>query len=190
METRWGDRRPLWGRACPDWRPLSGPLLDESFGIRIALRNAMRATRLIAGLLIATSALALHANGNDFGGANMRVGVDGLRRLEEGAAVLVLDVRLPDQYALGHVPGSMSVRTVREFEALRGNRRLTSRSAGAEAQTIVVYCNCLEEAASLRLVRELRSAGWPRVFALTGGIRAWVAAGGRLDSSPAARSVR
>ena len=59
--------------------------------------------------------------------------------------------------------------------------RPTSRRAPGR-RPIVTYCACLDEHASLKAVEILNAHGLMNVSALVGGLRAWIASGGKLQS--------
>lgn len=79
-----------------------------------------------------------------------------------------------------------SDRTWRDDErTARGALRLAPDSAVQRARELILprqawlvaYCACPNEETSLRVVRALQQAGWPRARALAGGWTAWKAAG-------------
>jgi rhodanese-related sulfurtransferase len=85
----------------------------------------------------------------------------------------VLDVRTPDEYALGHLPGAVNLpidRLAPAAGALPPGQVLTTCSAGLRA-----------ERAAHRLAALGRDALWIR-----GGIKAWRAAGLPVVTGPAA----
>jgi ArsR family transcriptional regulator len=89
-----------------------------------------------------------------------------LEKLHAGA-VTVLDVRPPDEFALGHLPGAMNV-PLRELEA-----RLAELD---RAQEIVAYCRGPYCVLSYEAVAALRARGF-RVRRLQDGLPEWRAAG-------------
>jgi rhodanese-related sulfurtransferase len=89
------------------------------------------------------------------------------------AADLLIDVREPDEYAAGHLPGAMSIpRGLLEFRL----------SAAPELQPrdlkIVVYCKTGGRAALAACA--LHEMGYVSVQSLAGGFDAWAAAGGTV----------
>lgn len=85
----------------------------------------------------------------------------------------VLDVRTPDEYALGHLPGAVNIpidRLAPAAAALPPGQVLTTCSAGLRA-----------ERAAHRLAALGRDALWIR-----GGIKAWQGAGLPVVTGPAA----
>ena len=82
-------------------------------------------------------------------------------------AVTVLDVRPPDEFALGHLPGAMNI-PLRELEA-----RLAELDP---AQEIVAYCRGPYCVLSYEAVAALRARGF-KVRRLEDGLPEWRAAG-------------
>jgi glyoxylase-like metal-dependent hydrolase (beta-lactamase superfamily II)/rhodanese-related sulfurtransferase len=79
---------------------------------------------------------------------------------------LILDVREPEEYVYGHVPGAMNVP--------QGDlaSRLTDISRDRP-----VYAICQGGVRSLRAAQFLKQAGFPNVVSVRGGTQAWRAAG-------------
>jgi rhodanese-related sulfurtransferase len=105
-----------------------------------------------------------------------RIGLDDFRRLHAAGAVLTVDVRDAVAFSTGHIPGALNV----PLDALEGRAREVEARAGR--RLIVVYCACQDEHASLRAVEMLNAHGLINVSALAGGLRAWIASGGRIQS--------
>ncbi len=105
-----------------------------------------------------------------------RIALDDFRRLHAAGAVLTVDVREPIAFKTGHIPGAVNV-PLADLDA-----RAAELTARAGRRTIVAYCACLDEHASASAVEILNARGVTNVSALVGGLRAWMAAGGRLES--------
>ncbi|WP_338416493.1 rhodanese-like domain-containing protein [uncultured Sphaerotilus sp.] len=89
------------------------------------------------------------------------------------AADLVLDVREPDEYAAGHLPGAVNIpRGLLEFK-LSGNPAYERRDL-----QIVVYCKTGGRAALAACA--LHEMGYVSVQSVAGGIDAWIAQGGQV----------
>lgn len=105
-----------------------------------------------------------------------RIALDDFRRLHTAGAVLTVDVRDAVAFKTGHIPGALNV-PLDELDARAGE---IERRAGR--RPIVTYCACLDEHASARAVDVLNARGLMNVSALVGGLRAWIAAGGKVQS--------
>jgi phage shock protein E len=82
---------------------------------------------------------------------------------------LLVDVREPDEYAAGHLPGAVSLpRGVLEF-------RLPDISSDPDR---LIVCYCGSGGRSALAADSLLRIGYRRVLSLAGGIQAWGAAGG------------
>jgi len=88
-------------------------------------------------------------------------------------ADLVLDVREPDEYAVGHLPGAVNIpRGLLEFK-LSGSPAYERRDL-----QIVVYCKTGGRAALAACA--LHEMGYVSVQSVAGGIDAWIAQGGQV----------
>ena len=87
-------------------------------------------------------------------------------RGESGEAPVVIDVRTPDEYASGHIPGAINIpfdqiaQRIAEIETPRG---------------VALYCMVGPRARKGESA--LLAAGYEKVFHLEGGLAAWQAAG-------------
>jgi rhodanese-related sulfurtransferase len=97
---------------------------------------------------------------------------------QQSENLYVLDVRTADEYAAGHVagavwaPGGQAVQATDEYVAVR-------------AASIVLVCDGFVR--SVMTAAWLRRMGFPSVAALAGGLPAWTAAGGAVETGqPAA----
>lgn len=88
--------------------------------------------------------------------------------LEAGKAPLLLDVRTPEEYASGHVPGARNL-PIDELPS-----RLGELGASRDAE-IVVYCERGPRAE--RAADALAAQGFTGVRRLTGSMSAWRSAG-------------
>jgi rhodanese-related sulfurtransferase len=96
------------------------------------------------------------------------ISVDQLR--QDGVSGVLLDVRSPDEYAGGHLPGAVNV-PLDEVEAV------AARYAGQDVVTV-----CHSGARGLAAARLLSGAG-ARVRSLAGGTEAWRQAGHPVETS-------
>jgi rhodanese-related sulfurtransferase len=86
------------------------------------------------------------------------------------AADVLLDVREPDEFQAGHIPGALNIaRGVLEFQ-LSNHPQLCDRDLN-----IVLYCKTSGRAALAACA--LHAMGYLKVQSLAGGFDAWVAAG-------------
>jgi hydroxyacylglutathione hydrolase len=90
-------------------------------------------------------------------------------RLAAGEGVL-LDVREPEEYAVGHVPGAVSL----------PQAELASRLAEVPRER-AVYLVCQGGFRSRRAAQFLRQVGYGRVVNVAGGTAAWIDAGHPVD---------
>ena len=104
-----------------------------------------------------------------------RITVDELLALIElGRAPIIIDVRsaLGREIDLRRIPGALAMelaQVVRDCKALARDR------------TIVIYCNCPNEATAAQAARRLAASGFIDVKPLAGGLDAWIAAGHQVD---------
>lgn len=85
----------------------------------------------------------------------------------EAGAVAVLDVRGPEMFAEGHLPGARNV-PLHDIAA-------KAAELAALGKPIVTYCSCPAEESSLRAALSLRKRGIANVRALVGGYEQWIA---------------
>jgi len=88
--------------------------------------------------------------------------------IEQGEAPLLLDVRTPEEYAAGHVPGALNI----------PHDQLSARLAELEdrrGQQVVVYCESGRRAA--HAAETLGGAGFEELRHLTGDMAGWRHAG-------------
>lgn len=90
-----------------------------------------------------------------------------LERLESDSPPLLLDVRRPDEFASGHIPGAVNVPHT-EIGARIGD-------LGPSDRHVVVYCQSGRRSAIAESV--LREAGFADVLHLEGDMQGWRAAG-------------
>jgi phage shock protein E len=115
-------------------------------------------------LLAAALAAALLACGRQVAGDGTISQSALLDALHSSAPPLVLDVRTPEEYAGGHVPGAMNI----PYDQLPG--RLDEVQASHDDE-VVVYCETGRRAAKAQ--ETLRGAGFSRVIHLDGDMAAW-----------------
>ena len=102
-----------------------------------------------------------------------RITIDELKALMEQNAVLVIDVRDPESFAKGRIPGSVNVdytQVLKQAETFAGEKR-----------TIVAYCACANEMTAARASVDLAAKGIPGAKALKGGWDEWVQRGEKIE---------
>ncbi len=93
---------------------------------------------------------------------------------QSGPALLVLDVRTPEEFRLGHIPGAVNI----------PHTELGSRIGELQkSQTVVLYC-MLGPRARLG-EKTLLDAGVENVLHLDGGLHAWQQAGFPVEKAGA-----
>ena len=93
--------------------------------------------------------------------------------LNQGA--LVLDVRKPEEFALGHVNGAKHLPSDQILTAGESFRRFKEKP-------VVVYCDSGSLAAAA--VRQLTAQGFTKAFTLRGGFAGW-----RAENLPVAKAA-
>ena len=102
-----------------------------------------------------------------------RITIDELKALMAQNAVLVIDVRDPESFAKGRIPGSVNVdytQVLKQAETFAGEKR-----------TIVAYCACANEMTAARASVDLAAKGIPGAKALKGGWDEWVQRGEKIE---------
>jgi rhodanese-related sulfurtransferase len=98
--------------------------------------------------------------------------------LDRGEVDLVLDVREPNEWAEGHVPGAMNVpRGVLELRADPESPATDPALSGNKDARVVVYCLKAPGARSLFAAQTLGRMGYSNVAAMRGGFEEWRAEG-------------
>ena len=124
----------------------------------------------IVVILLITAAVALSAQAI----RNVpRLTIDELKPLLDAGTVLVIDVRRPDEYAAGHIPGAVNL----DYTEVSAHG---ARFKG-ESRTIVTYCACSNEMTAARAAVDLAAAGVTGAKALKGGWDEWKARGERIE---------
>lgn len=118
-----------------------------------------------------------------------------LKPLLEQAEVRVLDIRTPQDYAAGHIPGAVNTPysayrgPADNAGALRDENELTEllRGAGIDQDTQVIVAHAGSDqtdfGAAARVYWTLKVGGLSRLSVLDGGTQGWSAAGGSLETA-------
>ncbi len=129
--------------------------------MRITARSTLRLVCLagVGALVLATGALA--------GAPGEISSSEALALQKTGAPLVFVDVRTPEEFAAGHVPGAINV----------PRDQLPQRLAEFDAaqDTVVLYCERGPRA--LAAAATLKSAGFTKVRHLTGDMSGWRSAG-------------
>jgi thiosulfate sulfurtransferase len=102
-----------------------------------------------------------------------RISIDELKALMAKNAVLVIDVRDPESFARGRIPGAVNVdytQILQQAERFKGEKR-----------PIVTYCACAREMTAARAAVDLTAKGIPGAKALLGGWDDWVQRGEKIE---------
>jgi rhodanese-related sulfurtransferase len=107
-----------------------------------------------------------------------RITIDELERLlrDGNAPVLLIDARSERSYLDSDQQAVGAVR----INPDRPVRDLRARNVSSDT-IIVAFCACPNDKTSVHVAGELREAGWPRAYALTGGWQAWIDSGGPTE---------
>ena len=88
-----------------------------------------------------------------------------------GTEVVFLDVREPNEWNLGHVPGALHIP--------RGQLEGKVEAAVDRSATVIIYCASGNRSALA--ADTMQQMGYGSVRSLADGFRGWVEAGGELD---------
>jgi rhodanese-related sulfurtransferase len=102
-----------------------------------------------------------------------RITIDELKTLMDRNAVLIIDVRDPESFAKGRIPGAVNVDYT---QVLEEGGRFTG-----DKRTIVTYCACANEMTAARAAVDLAAKGVPGAKALKGGWDEWVQRGEKIE---------
>jgi rhodanese-related sulfurtransferase len=101
-------------------------------------------------------------------------GIELMRLIDAGRAPAILDVRRPEEFAAGHVPGAINV-PFQEVGRRFVERRLTSDTSRPTMEPIVIYCGHGPRAWLAGAA--LRRRGFTHYEYLKGHMAAWRRAG-------------
>ena len=115
-----------------------------------------------------------------------------LEWLRAAEPLLLVDVREPEEFADGHLPGALSIpRGLLEPAADRDYPAKDPQLAEARWRRVVVYCDCPSGARAAFAAQVLQQMGFQHVFYLAGGLPMWLAEGLALETRvDAARCYR
>jgi rhodanese-related sulfurtransferase len=102
-----------------------------------------------------------------------RISIDELKALMDQNAVLIIDVRDPESFAKGRIPGAINIDYTQILKE-------GGRFAG-EKRTIVAYCACANEMTAARAAVDLAAKGAGGAKALKGGWDEWLQRGEKIE---------
>jgi rhodanese-related sulfurtransferase len=102
-----------------------------------------------------------------------RMSIDELKGLMAANQVVILDVRMPEEFSRGHIPGAENLDYT--MVSVHGRRFKD------EHRRIVTYCACSNEMTAARAAVDLAALGIPGAMALRGGWEEWVARGEPIE---------
>lgn len=89
--------------------------------------------------------------------------------MDKGEPLTVIDVRTPEEYSEGHIPGSVSIHLIPEIKEFHYEG------------TVVLYCTA---GVRSKKARELFAEKGIKTIDLEDGIKGWIAAGGNVVAGP------
>jgi rhodanese-related sulfurtransferase len=94
--------------------------------------------------------------------------------LDSGEVDLVIDVREPDEWGAGHIPGAINVpRGMLELRADPASPAADPTLSANKDARVVVYCLKAPGARSLLAAQTLGAMGYSNVAAMRGGFEEW-----------------
>jgi len=104
--------------------------------------------------------------------------------VERATVALVVDVREPDEWAAGHLPGAANMpRGWLELRADPASPIADAVLTASRDRTVLVYCTRAPGVRSLLAAATLQQLGYPHAAVLDGGLEAWVNAGLFVESA-------
>jgi rhodanese-related sulfurtransferase len=104
-------------------------------------------------------------------------------QLEHGETGLVVDVREPEEFSSGHVPGAVNIpRGILELKADPNAPMAEAQLTGKQNEQIVVYCARAPGFRSLSAADTLEKMGYRNAVAMAAGSNGWSEAGFSLEA--------
>jgi rhodanese-related sulfurtransferase len=123
---------------------------------------------LIAGLVVASSAVMFYELKLRSGGATHVSAADAVRLINKGA--LVIDVRKPEEFQAGHIVNARNV----PLERVQKDEDSISKQ-----KSKILLAVCADGSTAGRAAGHLRKTGYENAFSLKGGLAGW-----RADNLP------
>jgi 3-mercaptopyruvate sulfurtransferase SseA len=108
-----------------------------------------------------------------------RITIEELERLlkDMEQSVLILDARSERSYLDSDQQAAGALR----IDPDRSVRDMRARNVSSDT-FLIAFCACPNDKTSVHVAHELREAGWPRAYALTGGWQAWLDASRAVEA--------
>ena len=126
-------------------------------------RRSFLSAVAVAGLAVAGCGTT--TSGSD--GADRELDAEAFKQRAEETSAVLLDVRTPEEFAQGHIPGAINIDVNGDFAG-----GIADLDKGA---TYAVYCRSGNRSAAA--LSAMEEAGFTSAFHLAGGIGAWERAG-------------
>jgi rhodanese-related sulfurtransferase len=148
----------------------------------IIIMNRVKLKKMLTSLSLAFLLISMTvAAGVTFAGSDTertRITAEDLKALIRGGQkVTLIDVRTPEEYEGGHIPGARLVPL----------SKIVHLDDLPHEGTVVLYCRSGQRSARARTT--LAARGIEGLLDLEGGIKAWMAAGGNVVAGPAGPEV-
>lgn len=168
----------------------TGPEVTMRNAFAPAVLQALVLTAMAAGLALTLNAVrpdALPLFGDwsvaarvvDAAGQSLIVSLDEAARLHETGAVVFMDARSQDEYAMGHVKGA---RSMPEIDT--GGLHEKAMEGLSKDVTVIAYCDGEACQLSHDLALRLKGEGFADVRVLVNGWSAWLGAGLPTEAGP------
>src|SRR5262249_23558078 len=102
-----------------------------------------------------------------------------MKRQFDGKTAVILDARSPEEYAEGHIPGSINI----PHDQIPQYQDVLTKQVSNDAH-VICYCRGPDCDFSDLLATELKIIGWQDVSAVSGGWEEWSKAGSPVEKGP------
>jgi rhodanese-related sulfurtransferase len=102
-----------------------------------------------------------------------RISIDEVKALMAKQQVILIDVRDPQSFAEGHMPGALNV----PFDHIPDYVDAWKK----DARVLITYCACTNETTAARAVVDMNAFGITNAKALLGGWNEWIARGEKVE---------
>ncbi len=130
--------------------------------------------RLMLIALLSVSVVGLAARADEQAMRNVpRISIDEVKALMAKKQVILVDVRDPQSFAEGHMPGALNV----PFDHIPNHVDAWKK----DARLLITYCACTNETTAARAVVDMNAFGITNAKALLGGWNEWVKRGEKIE---------